>query len=186
MWGECGREKQNWACGGAPTLGSQFPSSEEETSSKARGNTARERWGRSARLPGETGKRAFPLRGMMRVGARKQVLLVYPESHFHLTMVTRMSYLGGHFCGLIRPTLCFCPLLLYLLPWLLHVEGHGLCCQLVPGHQLLPQGEFCPFCSCPTPGFASDSQPGPTLALSAWKHKGFRIKHPLVENGLGL
>lgn len=72
------------------------------------------------------------------------------------------------------------------LPWLLYTEGQGLCCQSVMGYQLLPPGEPCPLCSHPTPGFASDSHPDPTLAFSAGKHKGFRIKSPLVGNGFGL
>ena len=33
---------------------------------------------------------------------------------------------------------------------------------------------------------ASDSWPDSSLALSAGKHKGFMIKHPLVESALGL
>lgn len=183
MWGEGRREKQNRAYGGAPTLGSQVPFSEEEVRGKAR---ARERWGRTVRLPGERGKRVSPFGGMMRVGARKQMLLVCPESDFYMTMATSMCRLGGHLCGLVRLTLCFCPLPLCLLSWLLHVEGHGLCCQSVHGHQLLPPREYCPFCSCSISGFASDSPPDPTLGLPAGKHKGFHTKHLLVENGLGL
>lgn len=71
---------------GAPTLGLQLPS-EEDTRGWKRGNTARGRWRRGAGLPGERGKEVPPFSGM-RVGAREQLLLVCPESHFLLTMVT--------------------------------------------------------------------------------------------------
>lgn len=74
------------------------------------------------------------------------MLLVCPESHFHLTMATSMSCLGGPLCALLRSTLCLWPLSSHLLPWLLHVKDWGFCCQSAHGHWLLPHGESCPFC----------------------------------------
>ena len=129
--------KQSRACRGALTLGLQLPSSNEETRGQERGNTARERWGRGTSLSGERGKRAPPFLGI-RVKASEQVLLVCPESRFHLTVATCKSCLRGHLCGLVRPTLCFHPFPLLLLLWLLHVEGRGLCCQSVHGSSASP------------------------------------------------
>lgn len=68
----------------SPHPGFQLPASEEEARGQGRDNIARERWGRGARIPGETGKGAFPFLEV-RVRASRQVLLVCPESHFHLT-----------------------------------------------------------------------------------------------------
>lgn len=106
--------KQSTACRGIVTLGLQLPSSEVGIRGQERGLTAKD--GRKGtRFFGERGKRAPPFVGM-RTRAREQVLLVCPESHFHLTVATSLSRVGGYFCGLVKPTLCFHPLPLLLLP----------------------------------------------------------------------
>lgn len=106
--------KQSRACKGIFTLGLQLPSSEEEIRGQEKGLTAKDER-KGTRFSGEKGKRA-PLFVGMRMRAREQVLLVCPESHFHLAVATSLSCVGGYFCGLVRPTLCFHPLSLLLLP----------------------------------------------------------------------
>lgn len=105
--------KQSRACRGIFTLGLQLPSSEEKIRGQERDLTAKD-GGRGTRFSGERGKRAPPFVGM-RMRAREQVLLVCPESHFHLAVATSLSRVGGYFCGLVRPTLCFHPFPLLLL-----------------------------------------------------------------------
>lgn len=106
VWGGSRRKEQTRACARAPIKGFQLLSSEEETRDQERGNAARERWGRCAGIPGERGKKVPPFLGM-REGAKEQGLLVCPESHFHLTMSTSLSCLGGHLHELVRTTLHF-------------------------------------------------------------------------------
>lgn len=96
--------------------------------------------------PGVRGKRAPLFLGMMRVGARKQVLLVCPESHFRLTVVTvypvweATSVRWSDQAWVPVPRPC--------------VSSHDYCMLKAmdsAANQLVRQGELSLLCSCPLP-----------------------------------